>query len=124
MSTSLHIVQIKADTSGKESAGEVKISVWSKKERTLKAAKTLSLCWGLACISILIPLLHFFLVPGFFLAGPFLALWTYNRISTIEGGMGICPDCRAPIPFGKRTEKWPASDLCTHCKNAVTVTLK
>jgi hypothetical protein len=56
----------------KKTIGIAQIQEWNQKERLKRALKTLGISWGLAIVSVLIPLAHFILVPGFLLAGPFV----------------------------------------------------
>ena len=73
-------VIVRSDT-GKTSLGQVRIQEWDKKARTSRAAKFWIYCWGLSLLSVIIPIAHFFLVPGFLLAGP-VGAWIFSTQSS------------------------------------------
>lgn len=105
----------------KTSAGEVSILTWTKRERTARAVKSLAGVWALAAFSILVPVLHFFLVPGFLLAGPLLATFLYRQHSTVSGGNGTCPACGKPFEIVKARDEWPLRDICNACHEHVRI---
>ncbi|MEO5970783.1 MAG: hypothetical protein ABIQ95_12725, partial [Bdellovibrionia bacterium] len=59
--------------------GLIRVQSWNKKERLIRAFKFGGLCWVAAGLSVFIPLLHFILVPGFFIAGPILAYFILGQ---------------------------------------------
>src|SRR4051794_19573388 len=85
-------VNVQSDT-GKSSTGEVRLRVWDKKERTRRALRFWLYCWILSLLSVALPILHFFLVPAFFIAGPFGAWIVSTQGSGVLGGQTTCPDC-------------------------------
>jgi hypothetical protein len=101
---------------GNTSTGTVELKVWDKKERTTRALKALGMTWGLAIISILIPILHFILVPTLILAGPIVFSWIAGQERVILGGKGTCPECNKEFEIVRSPAKWPLSDICNHCK--------
>lgn len=114
-------VQIREEHGVKASEGIIRVQSWTKKQRTLRAIKFCLIFWGLALGSVLLPLLHFILVPAFFLAGPILAIFTMGRESVLLGGEGTCPSCQAPLPIARSAPRFPVSDLCTKCQRAVRI---
>ncbi len=76
---------------GKVSPGEVCIQYFSPKTRGVRALKFLGTCWGFMIISVFIPLAHFVLVPGLFIAGILSASFVYSTESVVLGGRGLCP---------------------------------
>jgi hypothetical protein len=106
---------------GKASSGEVRIQEWDKKARTSRAIKFWGLCWGLAIISVIIPLAHFVLVPGFFIAGPVGAWIISTQSRVILGGESICPNCNSFLPIAPAADSWPISDLCVHCQSRLVI---
>jgi hypothetical protein len=105
----------------KVSPGTVEHQAWQKRERTLRALKALGITWGLAVAAVLIPLLHFVLVPLLLLAGPAVFVWIAGQEEMILGGRGTCPECGKPLEIAKSTVKWPLKDICTHCHAQLTV---
>lgn len=79
------------------------------------------MCWGAAIVAVFIPFLHFFLVPGFLLAGPVVVFVLMGQESVILGGEGTCPHCKADLPIARASHRFPFSDLCTSCQCSVTV---
>lgn len=106
------------------STGIVQIQNWTQRERSMRALKFGAMTFGFAVVSILIPLLHFFLVPSFLLATPIVAYLTYGVESTVLGGTGICPLCQKSFIIAKTTPKFPLNDICDVCKNSVKIKLK
>jgi hypothetical protein len=106
---------------GSTSNGTVELKVWDKKERTTRAFKALAFTWGLAIISILIPILHFILVPTLILAGPIVFSWIAGQEQVILGGKGVCPECGKEFEIARSAVKWPMSDLCNHCKTELKI---
>lgn len=94
---------------------------WSQKDRTRRALKFWLSCWGASIVCIAFPLVHFVLVPGFFLAGPALAFWIYAQQSVIRGGSGPCPYCAATVAIARGPEAFPLTDLCTACHRELKI---
>src|ERR1035437_9316158 len=101
--------------------GSVEIIFWSSAECTRRGVKFMLLAWALAFVSIFLPLLHFFLVPGFFLGGIGALFYFANVESEIKGGSGECPKCKAPFIIERSRNRWPVSDLCTKCMTQVRI---
>lgn len=55
--------------------------------------KKLAVFWMLAAVSLLIPILHFVLVPAFFFIGIFMFMFQYKNTHMLEAGTGSCPTC-------------------------------
>jgi hypothetical protein len=68
--------------------------------RTRRAVLALLACWALAAVTILVPIAHFILVPGFFVAGIVLLLKRLREGNTIVGVQGVCPYCKEERSFG------------------------
>lgn len=113
-------VIVRSET-GKTSPGQVRIQQWDKKERTRRAVRFWIYCWGLSLISVIIPIAHFFLVPGFLLAGPVGAWVISTQASAILGGESVCPECGAFLPLSPASDSWPLQDLCAQCQSRVKI---
>lgn len=71
--------------------------------------------WVLAVGCVLVPLLHFVLVPGFLIAGPVLA-WLAVRQTVVVKSTSIgCPKCGQDAPIEEGTTGWPAGLRCGSC---------
>ncbi len=66
-----------------------------RRQRIGRALRALGICWGLAVASVLVPVLHFLLVPGFLIAGPLLASYRWGEHLTVLAVRGECPGCGA-----------------------------
>lgn len=114
-------VYVKGDSEEATTQGQIRIQDWNQRERTLRALKFGGACWGAALVSIIIPLLHFLLVPVFLLAGPIVAFIVMGQKSVVLGGEGICPKCQAFLPIARAALRFPISDLCTCCQSSVKI---
>jgi hypothetical protein len=88
----------------------------SARERMQRAALGCAACWGLAVASILIPVAHFVLVPGFLVAGPVLAWLRTTERSVVLGGIVDCPECQEQMLLGRSRDAGPLSVLCENCR--------
>lgn len=79
---------------GEATTGTLHITKYSHKERVLRAVKVLALMWALAAAAVLIPIAHFVLVPGFFVAGPVMAFMRYRVTDHPDNATGECPVCK------------------------------
>lgn len=93
---------------------------WTPLERARRTVFGLGLMWGLAGVSIFLPILHFVLVPGFLLAGPLVAILQFTETRRIKSMKGSCPRCKVDRDFplelrfnGKR------SFTCDGCGNLI-----
>lgn len=81
-------------------------------------------CWGLAVVSVFIPLGHFFLVPAFLIAGPVLFVMRLVEGVSLLGASGRCPVCGVDQTF---TEKGrlvvPHPVRCSACRRPLSLTL-
>src|SRR2546425_208190 len=84
----------------------VRVVSYDRAQRVRRALKGLVTWWGVALVSVLIPIAHFVLVPSFFLYG----VYTFARRLTADqvamAGRGACPDCRAERALDV-TGRWP-----------------
>ncbi len=84
----------------------------------------LGILWGASIVSIILPLAHIVLVPGFFIAGPIAALAVLAQESQLEGGECSCPSCGKPLTLNKMLPKWPLSSVCSSCHEGIRITLR
>ncbi len=106
----------------KEKPGEVRIQQLNLALRALRALKLLGIYWGIAVVSVLVPIAHFVLVPGFLVAGLIIAGLALATKSLVLGGEGICPNCEAFLPIVQKKDKWPLTDRCDQCHTNITIT--
>ncbi len=101
--------------------GEVYIEYFSRQKRLCRAGKTLAIFWGVAVACVFIPMLHFVLVPLFFILGLVLGLKTFRQTSIVLGGRSPCPRCHKELAIVRSPDQWPLRDLCSSCHNAVRI---
>lgn len=83
--------------------------------RARRAATRLFICWALAGVSVLVPLLHFVLVPGFFIAGFVLAALAFRAAVEVRSPKVPCPKCAQQTPVEAGTTGWPVTIWCAGC---------
>lgn len=103
------------------SAGIAYIRSWSPKQRIIRALLTLLAVWIVAALAVLIPILHFILVPLLLLLGPIIASIVYTKKSAVIGGDGVCPACKEKFEVASSRDSWPLSDICSHCSERVKI---
>lgn len=121
MASGIGIAVTVKSPSGAAVPGQVRVQEWDKKARTARALRFWAFCWGLSIVSVILPLVHFVLVPGFFLAGPLGAWIISTQASQILGGEATCPDCGAFLPIAPAADRWPLRDLCTQCQRSLVI---
>ena len=119
--SSIQNLKVKIVFEKKETPGEVKIQTFSKKEKGMRALKSLGIFWGAAVASILIPFAHFILVPGFLLAGVAVPFYIYSTDNIILEGAGVCPKCAESLVIHRSAHKWPLREICKHCRVDVVI---
>ncbi len=99
----------------------VEVQMWGLPQRRLRCLRTLGIWWGLALVSIAVPILHFILVPLFLLIGLVAAPVAMQRKSMVLGGKGRCPFCAEPFVIVAHPDRWPLRDICTACHRHVSI---
>ena len=91
-------------------------------ERVLRSLAALGVAWLLAAVSILIPVAHFILVPGFILGGLIFAYLRLQESQTLVSVSGRCPRCKEEqmIAAGFRFDP-PGKVECPGCRNDIEV---
>ncbi len=88
---------------------------FDKSERIKNALKTFGFLITMAFISIFVPILHFVLVPAFFLGSFIFAMDKFGEKTRNKGGQGECPKCHQH--FKVQPSKWVPriTNNCDHC---------
>lgn len=103
------------------SKGQIKIVEWSKQERLKNAIKTLGMYFAFTCFSVMIPVLHYVLVPTLFVVMFIMAMDKYTQQKYNEGGEGVCPGCSEKIILEKSKFKERLTDTCGKCHDDVEI---
>lgn len=106
------------------SGGVILSTFYSPRERTVRAAKAWAICWALALLSVPIIGLHWFLVPGFTVAGVVLGLRRYRMREASSALNGKCAACAKEFILALEPhEHAPLWKYCPHCQAALHVTV-
>ncbi len=99
-----------SNADGDTTTGTLNFIVYSKQQRMARGLAALGICWGLAAVTLFIPIAHFVLVPGFLIAGPVAGFMRYRLAETLEEVTGECPTCHEqvtiPVEANDRFPKW------------------
>ncbi len=102
--------------------GKILVTQFSSRERMTRALKVLGVCWLLAGVTVFIPIAHFFLVPGFLIAGPIAGVYRYRALEQIDGIEGECPACGRHVEIAAESgERLPLWKYCPECNGAVRI---
>jgi len=85
-------------------------------QRVKRALRPLGVCWGIAGGAVFLPILHFVLVPTFFISGLAVALTRLRERRTVARVRAACPRCGVEQDFasGHRfAQAWSLS--CPAC---------
>ncbi len=102
--------------------GTARVRTRDAAERGGRALRAAGMCVVLAALSVLLPIAHFVLVPGFLIAAPIFALRRLREHASIVALTGTCPRCVEPRrfeakgPFGKDVRT-----TCATCSFAIEV---
>ena len=80
---------------GPPTSGTVTIRQFNRDERVRRACAGLGKWWGVAVVSVLIPVAHFVLVPSFLAYGVWQFFQGLGTVELVTGARGTCPDCGA-----------------------------
>lgn len=115
---------IRLEAGGKFSQGKVIVNLYSTNEKQKRAWKALFLFLGLGIVSVILPLVHFFLVPGFLLASPFAYRWAKQQSGVLANLDGPCPFCEKPLAYKGGGLQWPLRFGCPSCGEPVKANLQ
>jgi len=95
---------------------------FDQSELTKRALTRLGLCWLASVGSLPIIFAHWVLVPGFFIAGPILAMGAYKMKTIPDHADGTCPSCQEKISFDlEPKDKLPKWTYCPTCNNSIQI---
>jgi hypothetical protein len=100
----------------------VRVMSFDRPVRLRRALSGLVLAWLLALVCILIPVAHFFLVPGFLGYGAYLFASRWRTSISVMQAFGICPDCDTSEEL-EIAENWnpPHRVTCNGCQRSLVL---
>lgn len=103
--------------------GVLRTTHFDQRDCLKRALLKLGLFWLLALGSLPIIFAHWVLVPGFFLAGPFMAYRTYQTKSMPNNIEGDCPTCQKAMNLKlEAKDVLPKWTYCPHCNAPLHIT--
>ena len=107
---------------------DIEISTYrfTLRERIKRSIKIFSLYLGAAVFSVLVPVLHFFLVPLFLLLSVFLSYLKFKEIISMDLRSLTCPECKANLKSGEVGLKENDTSVrlsCDSCRKTLTIIL-
>lgn len=115
--TGPNVLDRRAEVSGYHGAATpavVRVETFDRVARWRRSVRGLLQCWGAAILSIFIPVAHFFLVPGFLVAGVVLFFRRRTAEIVVRSMQGRCPDCGTDQTFDAPA-RW-ASEFTVDCR--------
>ena len=110
--TSVHI----KGNDGQQTSGSMQTTHYDHGDCVKRALMKLGLFWLLALGSLPIIFVHWVLVPGFFIAGPWMAYRTFQMKYTRNHVQGQCPVCKENVEIkmeaGDELPKWTYCPRC------------
>jgi hypothetical protein len=115
-------VAIKANDA-QSALGEMQTTRFDHSDCLKRALLKLGLFWLLAVGSLPIIFAHWVLVPGFFLAGPWMAYRTFKITHRRDSVSGDCPTCKESIVIKlEATDELPKWTYCPACNAPLHIT--
>ncbi len=108
----------------RQSEGTLRVHTLNHSERLMQALKKLGLFWGIALLSVLIPVFHFVTVPLFFCLGLFFFYRGYKSEGLILGGEVNCPHCSEVVHIKPANLEWPVTEICQSCARVLRMKAK
>lgn len=93
----------------------------TKNDLVLQSLKKLSLFWGIGFLCVFIPMLHFFLVPGFIIAGIYSFLKQYKNTHHLLAGSFRCPSCDETSEVKNLYFHEDSKISCSNCARQLTI---
>jgi hypothetical protein len=104
-----------------ECAATVEVVDLEFAERMKGALKKLGLFWALAFASVFLPVMHFVLVPTFFIVGIVQFYVTFQYTKVLRDSQIVCPKCKAPFVLPASAFNWPKRETCPQCKSPLLI---
>ncbi len=110
------------DSARPPTTAELTLEPLSLRQRLGRALTRVGVCWAVAVPCVLVPLLHFVLVPGLVLLGPLLGALAFRATVVVTSERVKCPKCEQDTPIEPGTTGWPVGLRCAHCSTTFRAT--
>lgn len=125
MNLEQHKFPIQANVSDdRRTEGYVTAVFFNPPARAKQALKKLALFWGIALVTVLIPVFHFVSVPLFLGLGIFFGYRSYKSEGRVIEGLTRCPHCNTEVPLKPAELQWPLTEICQNCARVVRIERK
>lgn len=112
-------IQIQLSSAKGTTTGQAMLRPVSREQAFRKALLGLFGCWGLALVTVPIPIVHFIAPPFLLLLGPVVGYAIHklykDAVDIIDGGAS-CPDCQVSVSLAGRDAHWPLDIVCSACQ--------
>jgi hypothetical protein len=109
------------DVSGQSTQGQAQLESLSTGARVARASKRAAIFWAIALVCVLIPMLHFVLVPAFLLIGIIMFAKTMSQAQLIWNADGECPACHAKTHFDGPINAVESKEICPSCRTLLKI---
>lgn len=121
--TEIQAIQFHNNDGSKSHAATLDIIHYDQKDCMKRALMRLGLFWLLSIGSVPIIIAHWVLVPGFFIAGPIMAVIAYKTKQVVDSAKGTCPSCAESIAVKMEAkDTLPKWTYCPSCNNPLHIT--
>jgi len=101
---------------------QLEVRHWDPSQRFMRAFQGLGMCWLAAVLAVLLPVLHWVLVPSLLIGGPVFAFMRYRERMTVLAARGPCPACGVEMSFALGQASRRRMMLrCDHCGRGITL---
>lgn len=118
------LIQIETDGIAHPSIGVESIN-YKQMDRVKRAGQAFIFFLAIATLSILVPVLHFILVPGFIIAAFVISYSRFKQILCFDVSAAKCPICHTPFSEKKvyiQSNEARAKLYCYKCRKNMYIT--
>jgi hypothetical protein len=90
-------------------------------DRLLNGLKFLGLFWLAGALCVLVPVMHFFLVPLAAIAGIVVFFVKFSQTEVRDAGSVACPKCGTAVTLKRSSFNWPIIETCSSCRYGLIV---
>jgi flagellar biosynthesis protein FlhB len=109
------------DISGQTQNGKSEVVVLDSSHRTMRALKKAGVFFGIAVVSVLVPMLHFVLVPGFLIVSGVVFAKTMSETKIATSIEAVCPNCKQTMGLHGIFKMSGTKETCPNCRQLLKV---